>query len=305
MNAREAASPLTPATAPAVNSHRALGTLVVLFKLRVVALLVFASIGGALLAAHGHPSLGGLILLVVTGVLSSAGASALNQYIERTQDTLMQRTRRRPLAAGVLTQTNVVLVTSLGLIVLAVLIAWPVNWELALFLALGAVIYVGIYTLWLKPRTLLNIVIGGAAGSCAVLSGSAAMGNWADPSAVSLALLVFVWTPIHFWSLAHAYREDYARAGVPMLPVVTSGRASAAWIALHVGATALIAVLLGADTQLGALYLLPVALATLGLSWRTLRFMANPAKAQALQLFRASNIYLAVILLVIYVRTLF
>ncbi|MBI5030876.1 MAG: protoheme IX farnesyltransferase [Chloroflexi bacterium] len=303
MQAKNAASPLSPLNESSIRS--ALGTIIVLFKLRSVALLVLASIGGALLAADGQVSLGAMVLLIITGVMSSAGASAVNQYIERGQDTMMQRTRRRPLAMGSVSRINWVLFVSVGLVVTAILIALPVNRTLAFFLACGALIYVGIYTLWLKPRTLLNIVLGGAAGSCAVLSGSAAVGNWSHPSAISLALLVFAWTPIHFWSLALAYREDYARARVPMLPVVSSPRASAWWIALHSGTTALSAVLLGVDSALGWLYLIPVAVFTVWLGWHTVRLIATPEKVQALRLFRASNIYLGVVLLVIYVRILF
>ena len=118
------------------------------------------------------------------------------------------------------------------LIVLPVLLTLPFNRPLAFFLALGAFIYVGIYTIWLKPRTLLNIVIGGAAGSAAVLSGSAAAGYWNAPGALALAAILFLWTPIHFWSLAILYRDEYARADVPMLPTQTTPRKAASIWAL-------------------------------------------------------------------------
>jgi protoheme IX farnesyltransferase len=113
------------------------------------------------------------------------------------------------------------------------------------------VIYIWVYTLWLKPRTWLNIIIGGAAGSCAVLSGGAAAGNWAEPGVLALALLVYAWTPTHFWSLALAYREDYARAGVPMLPVIVSAQTSANWITFHTATIAVIALLMGLHPALG------------------------------------------------------
>ena len=117
-----------------------------------------------------------------------------------------------------------------GLILLPSLVMLPFNPALSFFLILGAIIYVGVYTIWLKPRTLLNIVIGGAAGSAAVLSGSAAVGNWNDPGALVLSLLLFLWTPFHFWSLALLYRDDYARSDVPMLPVHTTPRQAAWWV---------------------------------------------------------------------------
>jgi protoheme IX farnesyltransferase len=285
---------------PLPRLRMALGTLVVLFKLRVVALLVLASIGGAILASGGRLAVGDLLLLLVTGILSSAGASAANQYLERSQDARMERTCHRPLAAGQLTRPELALGVSVGLILLAVIIALPFNGSLALFLALGALIYMGVYTLWLKPRTLLNIVIGGAAGSCAVLSGSAAAGDWAHPTAVGLALLVFVWTPIHFWSLAQAYRDDYERAGVPMLPVLVGDRASARWIALHTGATAWITLLLGVDPALGSFYWLLTFPATLWLGFHSIRLIAVPDRTRALKLFQVSNVYLGLVLLAIY-----
>jgi protoheme IX farnesyltransferase len=180
----------------------------------------------------------------------------------------------------------------------------PGNPALAFFLLLGAAIYVGVYTLWLKPRTLLNIVVGGAAGSAAVLSGSAAAGAWNDPGAVALALLVFLWTPAHFWSLAIVYRADYQRGGVPMLPVQTGPRQSAFWVLLHTGATALAALMLAAHPALGWVYFIPVGLATLDLMVRNARLLARPDGKQALSLFHASNLYLAIVLLMICVEAL-
>ena len=168
--------------------------------------------------------------------MSAGGASALNEYLERDKDALMNRTRKRPLVSGALGSAPWVPALGIGMILAPSLILLPFNPMLALFLFLGAFIYVVIYTIWLKPRTVLNIVIGGAAGSCAVLSGSAAINGgaaWADAGALLLALLVFLWTPIHFWSLALVYREDYPRAGVPMLPVRATPRRAAFWGLVH------------------------------------------------------------------------
>jgi protoheme IX farnesyltransferase len=185
------------------------------------------------------------------------------------------------------------------------MIAMPLSVSLAFFLAAGAVIYIWVYTLWLKPRTWLNIIIGGAAGSCAVLSGGAAAGNWAEPGVLALALLVYAWTPTHFWSLALAYRDDYARAGVPMLPVIVSTRTSANWITFHTAAIALIALLMGLHPVLGWHYLLITVPATLWLGWHSLRLVQNPDHRQALKLFKVSNMYLGLVLMAIYLVTLF
>ena len=217
----------------------------------------------------------------------------------------MIRTRQRPLATGDFANPESILEISAVLVVLAVMIALPFSVSLAFFLAAGAAIYIWVYTLWLKPRTWLNIIIGGAAGSCAVLCGGAAAGNWAEPGVLALALLVYAWTPTHFWSLALAYREDYARADVPMLPVVVSPRTSAYWITFHTAAVALIALLMGFHPSLGWHYLLITVPATLWLGWHSLSLIRNPDHKQALKLFKVSNIYLGLVLMAIYLVTLF
>jgi protoheme IX farnesyltransferase len=278
-------------------------TLAVLFKVRVVLLLLVAAVGGAFLAAGGWPGAGRLAVLLVAGGLAAAGASAINQYLERDLDARMERTRQRPLAARSLARTRWVPYAGAAMILLPSLAVLLVNPALAVFLLLGAAIYIYVYTLWLKPRTPLNIVIGGAAGSAAVLSGSAAAGHWNEPGAVVLALLVFLWTPTHFWSLAIAYREDYARGGFPMLPAQTTPRAAAWWVMLHTAAAALAALALAAHPALGWLYFVPVALATIALLVLSIRLVIEPNKGRALALFHTSNLYLAVVMVMICVDT--
>lgn len=273
-----------------------LRTLAVLFKLRVVSLLLLAAVGGAFLGARGWPGIGTLLLVLTTGGMAASGASALNQYIERSSDRIMSRTRLRPLPTGAIAYPKVVIAVGIALILLPSLAVLPFNPALALYLVLGAFIYVGIYTIWLKPRTLLNIVIGGAAGSAAVMSGGAAAGAATDPAVITLALLVFLWTPSHFWSLAILYKDDYERADVPMLPVHTTLRQAALWVFLHTGATGLAAVLLGITPALGWLYFLPVAIATVDLFWRNFKLVLQPTPSNARSLFIASNLYLTIVL---------
>lgn len=270
--------------------------LVVLFKLRIVALLLLSALGGAFLGAQGRPDVGQLLLLLLTGGMAAAGASALNQYFERSSDVLMSRTRQRPLPSGQIEHPRLVIVTGVLLILLPVAAMAPFNGPLAFWLLAGAVIYVGIYTIWLKPRTLLNIVIGGAAGSAAVMSGGAAVGAWQDPAVIILALMLFLWTPSHFWSLAILYRKDYQRADVPMLPARTTTRQAAWWVFLHTGATALAALALAFTPALGWLYFLPVAGATVDMLWRNIRLIRDPHPRTARGLFLASNVYLTVVL---------
>jgi protoheme IX farnesyltransferase len=278
--------------------------LMVLFKVRVVLLLLFAAVGGAFIAAGGWPGVAKLAVLLVTGGLAAAGASALNQALEQELDARMERTRHRPLAAGALARSRWVVYAGALMILLPALSVLPFNPALTIFLLSGAAIYIGVYTIWLKPRTPLNIVIGGAAGSAAVLTGSAAAGSWNEAGAVTLALLVFLWTPTHFWSLAIAYRDDYARGGFPMLPVQTTPRAAAGWVMLHAVAAAIAALALAAHPAIGWLYLAPVALGSAGLLALSLRLIARPGKERALAVFHASNLYLALVICMICVNTL-
>jgi heme o synthase len=279
-------------------------TAVVLFKLRIVLLLLVAATGGAFLAAEGWPGLGVLLLTWITGGMAAAGASALNQYWERHTDGAMGRTQKRPLVNGEIQHPGWIPVVALLLILVPSLAVLPTYPALTFFLLLGAFIYAGVYTIWLKPRTLLNIVIGGAAGSAAVLSGSAAAGFWHHPGALVLALILFLWTPFHFWSLAIMYRDEYRRADVPMLPARTTPRQAAWWVMSHTLPTGLAGLLLVVLPGLGWLYFLPVAWVTAVLFWRNIRLIQAPTRDHARRLFLTSNLYLLVLLLAICLNTI-
>jgi protoheme IX farnesyltransferase len=286
--------------AAAVGGWRsAMQTAVVLFKLRIVFLLLVAATGGAFLAAGGWPGWGVLLLTWVTGGMAAAGASALNQYWERHRDGLMGRTRQRPLVNGDIADPRWVPWVALGLVVVPVLAMLPFNRPLAFFLAAGAFIYVGIYTIWLKPRTLLNIVIGGAAGSAAVLSGSAAAGAWNATGALVLAAILFLWTPFHFWSLAILYRDEYKRADVPMLPTQTSPRGAAWWVLSHTLPTAILGLLMVVLPGLGWIFFLPVLAISVDLFHRNVQLIGDPSPINARRLFMSSNYYLLILLLAI------
>lgn len=276
-----------------------LQTIVVLFKLRIVFLLVMAATGGAFIAAGGWPGLGRLLLVWLTGGMAAAGASSINQYLERFSDGNMGRTRQRPLVTGEIRHSERIPIIGSLLILLPSLAVLPFNPELTFFLLLGAFIYVFIYTIWLKPRTVLNIVIGGAAGSAAVLSGSAAAGNWNDTGAIVLALLLFLWTPFHFWSLAILYRDEYERADVPMLPTRMTPHAAAIWVLTHTIPTALAGLLLAVVPALGWLYLVPMIPITADLVWRNVKLIKEPSPRHARAMFMTSNYYLLILLLAI------
>ncbi len=277
---------------------------VVLFKLRIVFLLLMAATGGAFIAAEGFPGISTLLLLWVTGGMAAAGASALNQYWERNSDGDMGRTEKRPLVNGSIENPNWVPMVGLSLILIPSLAVLNSNPPLAFFLLLGAFIYVGIYTLWLKPRTLLNIVIGGAAGSAAVLSGSAAVGAWNHMGALVLSAILFLWTPFHFWSLALLYRDDYAKTNVPMLPVFTTPKQAAWWVMSHTLPTAVSGLLLVILPSLGWFYFIPVVFISADLVNRNLKLIKDPSPEVAKKMFMASNYYLLILLVAICVGSL-
>src|SRR5215831_6782561 len=193
-----------------------------LFKLRIGLVIGFTAVAG--LAITPGPSLPGwqVAALFVAVTLASAAAGAFNQYVERDLDARMGRTRRRAFVTGRLAAGPAWLLAILAIGAAGVLLAAvAINVAAAIYTFLGAFTYGVVYTVWLKRRTWWNIVIGGLAGSFAVLAGAAAVTPDAiAPLPLALAVVLFLWTPPHFWSLAIAYREDYAAAKVPMLPVV-------------------------------------------------------------------------------------
>jgi protoheme IX farnesyltransferase len=296
---------LATLSAPPTTFRDTFRMLMVLFKMRIVMLLLMAATGGAFMAAEGWPGWSTLALVWITGGMAAAGSSALNQYLERHKDDKMGRTmKKRPLVNGEIPNPKWVPWVGSALILIPVIVTFTFNRPLSFFLALGAFIYVVIYTIWLKPRTLLNIVIGGAAGSAAVLSGSAAAGYWNSPGALILSLILFLWTPFHFWSLAIMYRDDYERADVPMLPVHTTPRQAAWWTMSHTAPTCLFGLMLAVFPYLGLLYLLPMLFMSGDLFWRNVKLIRDPSKENARSLFMSSNYYLTVFMLVIFISAM-
>jgi protoheme IX farnesyltransferase len=190
-----------------------------LTKPKVVALITFTAVVGTLLASPGLPPLDALLWGNLGVALAAACAATINHVLDRRIDEQMARTRARPLPSGALTERNALAFAAvLGLLSMAML-AFLVNLLTAALTFLSLIGYAVVYTVWLKRATSQNIVIGGAAGAAPPVLGWAAVTNSVDPNALLLFLIIFVWTPPHFWALAIARREDYARAGIPMLPV--------------------------------------------------------------------------------------
>lgn len=193
-----------------------------LMKLRVIELLLVSTLPAMVLANKGLPPLGLTVATIIGGTLAAGSANAYNMVIESDLDKLMTRTSKRPLVTGVLNTTQaIVFATVIGFISLAIF--WFFTTPLATLLALIAIaFYVLVYTMALKRRTAQNIVWGGAAGCMPVLIGWAAVTNSLSVASIAFFLVIFFWTPPHFWALAIKYKDDYANAGVPMLPVVAT-----------------------------------------------------------------------------------
>lgn len=193
-----------------------------LMKLRVVELLLVSTLPAMVLAEKGLPSFGLTLATIVAGTLAAGSANAFNMVIESDLDKLMERTSKRPLVTGLISKTQAtVFAVMIGFISLTLF--WVFTTELATFLAFVAIaFYVLVYTMALKQRTSQNIVWGGAAGCMPVLIGWAAVTNSFSLTAWAFFFVIFFWTPPHFWALAIKYKDDYALAGTPMLPVVAT-----------------------------------------------------------------------------------
>ncbi|HXZ59829.1 MAG TPA: heme o synthase [Steroidobacteraceae bacterium] len=190
-----------------------------LTKPKVVALITFTAIVGTLLASPGAPPLQPLLFGNLGIALAAACAATINHVLDRRLDEQMARTRARPLPTGALTERAAIAFAAvLGVAAMTVL-AFLVNLLTAVLTFCSLIGYAVIYTVWLKRATSQNIVIGGAAGAAPPVLGWAAVTDRIDPNALLLFLIIFVWTPPHFWALAIARRDEYARAGIPMLPV--------------------------------------------------------------------------------------
>ena len=193
-----------------------------LMKLRVVELLLVSTLPAMVLAEKGLPSFGLTLATIVAGTLAAGSANAFNMVIESDLDKLMQRTSKRPLVTGLITKVQATtFATVIGFVSLTLF--WIFTTELATLLAFIAIVfYVLVYTMALKQRTSQNIVWGGAAGCMPVLIGWAAVTNSLSLTAWAFFFVIFFWTPPHFWALAIKYKDDYALAGTPMLPVVAT-----------------------------------------------------------------------------------
>jgi protoheme IX farnesyltransferase len=270
-----------------------LSAYVKLMKPRIIELLLITTVPAMVIAAGGWPGWGLVGATLVGGVLSAGGANAINNFLDRDIDVHMERTRRRPLPAQVVGPSEA-LVLGLALGVAGFAWLWATTTLLAAILATAALLfYVFVYTILLKRTTPQNIVIGGAAGAVPALVGWAAVtGTLALPAWILFAV-VFYWTPAHFWALALRFEEDYARAGVPMLPVVAGEKATTLQISLYATVVAAVSLLLHPAASLGAIYLFSAIV--LGATFIGSTLLLARDRRRALFVFRLSNLYLALL----------
>ena len=246
---------LTAAQPQARSLLSQIGDYVALTKPRIIELLLVTTVPTMIVAERGMPSVWLMAATVLGGTFAAGGANAINMYVDRDIDKVMKRTQNRPLASGRLEPRNA-LVFAVGLEVIAFAFLWATVNLLSAVLAVAACLfYVFVYTLWLKRTSKSNIVIGGAAGAAPVLIGWSAVTNSLDWAPVVLFAVIFYWTPPHFWALAIRYREDYAAAEVPMLPVVASLHTTAVRILLYTLLLWALTVLFAPVAGMGNIYL--------------------------------------------------
>lgn len=273
-----------------------------LTKPRVMTLVVFTGLCG-LLAAPGtiHPVLAFTAILCIA--LGAGAAASLNQWYEADIDAKMKRTANRPLPAGRMDRQSA-LHFGVGLSFFSViLMGMATNWLAAAVLAVSILFYVFVYTIWLKPRTAQNIVIGGAAGAFPPVIGWAAVTGDITALPIALFMLIFFWTPPHFWALAWLMRDDYAEANVPMLPVVADERDTAWQILLYTIVLVPLTALLFTTRTVGWVYLGESLLLGGVFIAYAAALLRDPSRANASRLYRYSLLYLTLLFVVIMVES--
>lgn len=276
---------------------RVVGSYVALMKPRIIELLLITTVPAMILAKRGIPSVWLVVMTLVGGTLSAGGANAVNMWADRDIDSIMKRTQKRPLVTGEITP-SAALAFAVFLQVLAfVELALLVDLLSAILALAAALFYIFVYTLWLKRTSSQNIVIGGAAGAAPVLVGWAAVAHSLSWTPVIMFLIIFLWTPPHFWALAFRYKDDYSRANVPMLPAVASPKRTAREIVFYTVVLWAMTLLLVPVGHLGVIY----ALAALALGGGFLAYAVglyrNCSPKLAMRVFSYSISYLTLLFL--------
>ncbi len=266
-----------------------------LCKPRVVMLIVFTAVVGMFLAVPGLPPLSALLAGTLGIGLAASSAAAINHLLDHRIDAKMSRTRHRPLASGQLTEGNVLLFALLlGVLAMATLVIW-VNLLTAVLTFLSLIGYAIIYTAWLKRATPQNIVIGGAARAAPPVLGWTAVTGSLDPQAMLLFLIIFIWTPPHFWALAIYRKEEYASVDIPMLPVTHGSAFTRLQILLYTILLIIVTTLPYLTGMSGLVYLSGASVLNAGFMWYALRMMTSKDVLLPMHTFAFSITYLMVL----------
>lgn len=265
-------------------------------KVRLGFLIAACAVAGVAVSPENTLTPLQLSILGLAVLLSSAAAGAFNQLYERELDGVMTRTQKRPFVTGRLQSSGYWLAgIAIAVLISLAATAWAANLAATVHVFLGAFTYGIVYTVWLKRRTWLNIVIGGLSGSFAVMAGSAAVGAALEPAPLILAVVLFLWTPPHFWAMAFACKRDYLKAGVPMLPTVVSDRAATLTIFGHAVVLVLLS-LLPVYFGMSWLYFLGAAAGGWYFVHSSWRLVKTPTVAQGWRVFAASIVQLGALL---------
>ena len=294
-NTGKLAQPIPPPLAAGRPRAQVLRDYLALTKPRIISLLLITTVATMFVADPSGPAVATILWTILGGYLAAGGAGAINHYLERDRDARMARTCGRPLAGGRIEPLHgLVFGVALGALA-TVQLAITVN-VLAAALALSGLLgYVFVYTLWLKPRTPQNIVIGGAAGAVPPLVGWAAATGGLTLDALYPFAIVFLWTPPHFWALALLVKDDYARAGIPMLPVARGEAATRRQIVAYSVALVAFTVLPFLTGLFGSLYLAAALLLGAGFIGLAAQLALRPSRAAAVRLHLGSLAYLALL----------
>ncbi len=280
---------------PVISLKNKLFGFIALMKLRVVELLLITTVPTMIVAEEGLPSLWLIIATLFGGTLAAGGANAINMYIDRDIDKLMERTKGRPLVTGILSPREA-LIFAVGIEILAFVWLWLfVNFLSAVLATAACLFYVFIYSLWLKRSSTSNIVIGGAAGAVPVLIGWSSVTNSLDWPPIILFLLIFLWTPPHFWALAIRYREDYSNAEVPMLPVVVGTKVTGYRMVLYAFQVWAMSLIFLPVADMGLIYLISAISLGAMFTFFSFQVMLKPTRKSAMRLFGFSITYITML----------
>ncbi len=276
--------------------------LIDLFKVRISLTIMLCAISGVFVIPNNNLDTLDLFLVAISTFLASAGVSAFNQYFERDLDALMPRTSKRPFVTGEIKPNILWVILFLTVIFAGLIISYVfINPYSCLYNFLGALFYGAVYTIWLKRKSIWNIVVGGLAGSFATLAGSAAVNPIIAPEAIILSVILFLWTPPHFWSLAMAIGDDYEKAGIPMLPNTMSNSLTTYIILFHTIILVFVTALLMIYSS-SLFYIFAIFTGGGYFIWTSILLAVRKTKSAAMKNFFGSFVQLGLLLILIIIE---